>query len=202
MGTYSEVRLYELSDKGAKLLKVLGTSAGEPICYMVMCVAFSSDSRWLAATTWTNKRVLVWNADNGVLRGTSPSWRTIRWPSIFIPGQDRLVIGLHHKGVVLWDAGQAETGSSDRRQPRSRPVPLPSHRMGETAIVVGEWGGAVRLFDLHCRCAARPSRESTGTSAIAIALSSDGKLLATGGGDDNAGRGYLHLFDVVRRKEE
>ncbi len=201
VGSYADVRLYELSEKGAKLLKVLGTSAGEPACYMVMSVAFSADSRWLAATTWTNKRVLLWNTANGELHRQSPELTDNPMAVAFMPGQDRLVIGLQYKGVSLWHWDRADI------VPIRASVDKPARALavsadGQTVVVAGEWGGTIRLFDLYADAEARVLPRSTGAAALVLALAPDGKLLAASGGDEHAGHGYLHLFDVTRGKKE
>lgn len=202
VGTYGEVKLYELNDSGARLIKLLGSSTTQPVtCYMVMSVAFSFDSRWLAATSWSDRKVFVWDAVTGELKGMQQRQTDDPMAAAFIPGQQTLIFGMQGHGLVKWDIGKSTAHAlSTSRQTHVRGLAISPG--GRTAAVVGGWDTPVNLFDLHSDAPPRLIQKSTSTSAIAVIFSPDGKYLAASGGEEGPRRGYLHLWNVVRSKSE
>ncbi len=207
VGTYSELKLYQLNDTGPKLIEVLGKSTNSTvICYMVMSVAFSSDSQWIAATSWTDKAVAVWNAETGALRDVKRHQADEPEGISFIPDEDRVVFATQHKGLYVWDLSQAtiqpvEAGPPANRKPRVvRTLSvLPD---GQTIAAVGEWGGLISLYDLHQKTVPVENSQATGTSSYGLDISVDGTLLLLSGGDKDHRKGFIQLWKVVRESSE
>ncbi|MDX1948584.1 MAG: serine/threonine-protein kinase [Pirellulaceae bacterium] len=201
VGTYAEVRLYDCGGPELKLMEVLGTSTtGEVKCYMVKSVAFSSDSRWLAATSWADKTVAVWNAVDGTLSQAKQNLGNEPLACAFVPTTEELVFGASHDGLAMWNLAQdvvRPIAESEGIEVRSLAI-TPD---GASVIAIGQWDGDIRIYDLAGRIPPRTIRKSTGSSAAAVAISPDGKLLATAGGDEGQPRGYLHLWSVEPGKQ-
>jgi len=200
VGTYSEVRLYAIDGADVRLLKVLGTSTTPPAnCYMVMSVSFSPDNRWLAATSWADRKVIVWDATTGELRGLQDRQADDPMAVAFVPGQDHLLFGMHHRGLVLWDAAKRNLRpvvGSDHTDVRAIAV-MPD---GRNAIIVGEWDGPVRVYDLEGARAPKIITKATGASALSVAISPNARHVATAGGEQGQRRGYIHLWKVAAEK--
>jgi WD40 repeat protein len=198
VGSYTEARLYELDEGGARLIKVLGSSAeGQVKCYMVLSVAFSPDSRWLAATSWRDRCVAVWDAEGGQLREVVRGQPDDPTAVTFLGG-DQVLIGLFKAGVRLWNIKTAEMrplAASKGSELRSMAVG------GRNAIVVGEWGGTIRIYDRASEAPAQVIRAATSKSTLAVALAPDGRLAATCGGAEDERGGYIHLWQVTERTE-
>lgn len=200
VGTWAEVRLYELENTTPRLVKVLGTSTSGPVlCYMVHSVAFSTDSRWLAAATWHDKTVAVWDAKDGALHASISRQPTDPMAVAFLPGQDTVVFGLHDAGLYVWPISETVARPLNPGwNAHLRSFVLTAD--GHSAVVTGEWDGPLHVYAVHGARPPQVFKRSTRTSAITVAISSDGTQLATGGGEES-GRGYLHLWRVVPAKD-
>lgn len=200
VGTWAEVRLYELGNSAPRLVKVLGTSTSGPvICYMVHSVAFSTDSRWLAAASWHDKTVAVWDAKGGELRNSISKQPVDPMAVAFLPGQDAVVFGLHDDGLNVWRIGEPTVRAlSPQWTAHLRSFVLTPN--GQSAVVVGEWDGPLHVYDIERERPPQVFKRSTSTSAVAVAISPDGTKLVSGGGE-GPGRGYLHLWRVVPAKD-
>ena len=207
IGTYSEVRLYELFTEGPRLIKVLGTSTSSTVsCYMVMSVTFSADNRWVAATSWTDHTVAVWDAQTGELREVKQ--RQAREPIAlaFLPGQDRVLFGSHDQGLYFWDL-QGSIVS-----PLTHSLPKPGQSLGirslavspdgQSVFTIGEWGGGIRQFDLRSNRPPVISHKATATSSLGLAISPDGTRLVMSGGEPNRQKGFIHLWKIARERAE
>lgn len=201
VGTYSEIKLYELHDAGARLLKILGTSTSGPVnCYMVMSVAFSPDSQWLAGTSWTEKAVAVWSAADGEVKKVKTGQADEPMAIAFVPGHDRVVFATHAEGLWVWDIGKSVIRPvSDNLNANVRSIVLSAG--GKDAFALGEWGGSIRVHHLFDDSTQRPRTfdDDTHMDPVGLAISPDGRRIATGGGEereDHAARGYIHLWTV------
>ncbi|MBI5759673.1 MAG: protein kinase [Planctomycetales bacterium] len=197
VGSYGALRLYELDGSGARLLKLIGTStSGSVLCYMIHSVAFSSDSRWLAATTWSDKTVAVWNAETGTLHEARKDLGEQLVTVAFFLNQDRLLFGAQEEGVFSWNL--ADPRVAEIAPGRSKPVrSLAITPDGAWAIAVGEWGGPIRIHDLQGGKPPQIVNKATHTAALTVAISPDGRQVATGGGAQHDKRGYIHIWNIV-----
>lgn len=202
VGSYGDLCLYELDSSGPKFLKRLGDSSSSPVgCYMVKSIAFSTDSRWLAATTWTNKAVAVWDATTGELhqhhRDQPMQPITIR----FVPNQDQLIFGTQQDGLRFWDLSKSSItpiAASAGNEVRTVAVT----KDGNWAITVGPWGGLIRIHDVHSKLISRSVKQSQETAAMGIVISPTGQQLLTYGGDEGKPRGYINLWNIVAETSE
>lgn len=204
VGTAGSVDLYELNDTGGRHIAnlALANDRREFPSYMVNCVTFSSDSRRLAATSWS-LAVAVWNATNGELLATCQQQAHDLMSAAFVPGQDRLVFGAkNHDGLFVWDFLKPD--SPIRKLTSSvgtdiRTVAVTRHGI---AFVNGEWDGPVLAYDLNTDKALGKFRQETRAGATNMILSPDGRRLATCGGEERAPRGYIHIWKLVPETEK
>ena len=209
IGTYSELNLYRLDDSGPVLLKQLGNSSSKPIpSYMVESVCFSSDSRWVAAPSWENKTVAVWDAKTGDLRDFKQQLGDNLMGVSFVPGEDRLLFTVDSAGVFVWDlkdrvqsqpALLRESRLADSRE--VRPVAVTPD--GRYAAAVGEWGGGVWLYDVQQAAKTIAAIKSVNAKSIGLDISPDGSLLVVCGGEkDQEKNAFIHLWKIVRERSE
>ena len=202
VGTYAEIHLYQLDDSRPQLITALGTATDSPVsCYMVMSVSFSSDSRWVAATTWNKKAVAIWDATTGVLRDFKQDLGDQLMAVAFIPHEDRLVFAPEKQGLFIWDVPQSQVlplRASQFEDPREVRTIVVSPD-GRSVVSVGEWGGLICLYDLQHDSPPVETSKPTGSSPIGLNLSADGTQLVVSGGDKDHDRtGFIHLWKVVR----
>lgn len=207
VGTYSEVKLYQLTQTGPELIKVLGQSTNSTVvCYMVMSVAFSADSHWIAATSWTDKAVAVWNADTGALHDVKRGQAEQPESVTFIPDEDRLVFATQHQGLYVWDLNRQTIEPLAASQPANRKPRIVRSLLafpdGQTVAAIGEWGGLISLYDLHEKSGPVENSKATGTSSYGLDLSADGTLLLLSGGEKDRQNGFIQLWKVVRESSK
>lgn len=203
VGTDNFVDLYEIRDDGIRHLKQIGeahNSTKAISCYMNYGLQFSHDSRWLAATSWDTS-VGIWDAHTGDLKIARSDLAHQLMCVAFVPGRDRIVFGASDKeGLFVWDwsiAGssvrplEASIGHSHRS--------LSVSRQG-IALTNGDWDGPLLRYDLEQETLLPTIKRSTNFSAYALAISPDGRHVATGGGHHQDSRGFLHLWKVVPNK--
>ncbi|MDB5337585.1 MAG: serine/threonine protein kinase [Planctomycetaceae bacterium] len=207
VGTYSEAKLYQLSDTGLQFIALLGKSTdSEVLCYMVMSVAFSSDSQWVAATSWDDKTVAVWNTETGALREVKRQQAAEPEGLAFIPHEDRLIFGTKSNGLYLWDLKLKSVQPFLTSQPADRKPRIVRSILatpdGQNIAAIGEWGGLISLYDLHQNSEPVESSQATRTSSLGMDVSADGTLLLLSGGDTDHGNGFIQLWKVVRERSE
>ncbi len=204
VGTAGSVELFELTERGGKRLLQVATAddRAEFVARQVYCVAFSSDSRWLAATSW-EKRIAVWNANDGSLREVRKEQAHELMSVGFVPEQERLIFGASYDaGLFVWDF---KTPNSEIRPLRSshgrsaRSFAVTPHSV---AFVNGEWGGLIRVYDVNRDTLLGTAQQSTSAGATDLAMSRDGRLLATCGGEKSKAQGYLQVWGIVPTEEK
>lgn len=202
VGGYSDLWLYEVTSDGARMLKKLGDSSSSPVgCYMVKSLTFSPDNQWLAATSWNKKVVAVWNAVTGELHQYQADQPYEPIAVAFVPRQNRVVFGTHHDGLRLWDVAKSTVSpisASARSETRSVAVTAD----GQWALLVGEWGGRIRIHDLRGKLMSRSVDQSQDCSAMGVVLSPNGQQVLTFGGDEGRPRSYMNLWNIVAEKSE
>ena len=202
VGSYGDICLYELDRSGPKFLKKLGDSSSTPVgCYMVKSLDFSTDSRWLAATTWNNKAVAVWDATNGELHQHQSNQPMNPITIRFVPNQDQLIFGTQQDGLRFWDLSKSSVtpiAASSGNEVRTVAVT----KDGNWAMTVGPWGGLIRIHDVHSRLISRSVKQSQETAATGIVVSPNGQQLLTYGGDEGKPRGYINLWNIVAETSE
>lgn len=204
VGTTNSVELFELSDTGGRLLRQVATSndRAEFVARQIHCVAFSSDNRWLAATSW-EKQVGLWDASNGLLKATRKDLAHDLMAIAFVPGRERLIFGASYvEGLFVWDFDSPNSKilalkSTLKRKVRS--LAVTSH---EVAFVNGEWDGMIRIYDTSRDTQLGTAQQSTRAGVTDLVMSRDGSLLATCGGDDGTSNGYLHIWKIVAKNSE
>ena len=72
----------------------------------------------------------------------------------------------------------------------------------EVAFVNGEWDGMIRIYDTSRDTQLGTAQQSTRAGVTDLAMSRDGSLLATCGGDDGTSNGYLHIWKIVAKNGE
>ncbi len=204
VGTADSVDLYELNATGGRLIAnlALANDRREFPSYMVHCVTFSADNRWLAATSWS-LAVAVWDAASGDLRFVSKNQAHDLMSVAFVPGQDRVVFGAkNNDGLYVWDFQKPD--STIRKLTSSvgtdiRTVAATRHGI---AFVNGEWDGPVLAYDINADTALGKFRQETRTGATNMLLAADGRRLATCGGEPGQSRGYIHVWNLMPAKGE
>jgi serine/threonine protein kinase len=204
VGTQNSVELYELNATGGRFIAnlALANDTREFPSYMVHCVTFSADNRWLAATSWS-LAVAVWDGSSGELRFVSKNQAHDLMSVAFVPGQDRVVFGAkNNDGLYVWDFQKPD--STIRKLTSSvgtdiRTVAVTRHGI---AFVNGEWDGPVLAYDINADTALGKFQQSTRTSATNMLLAPDGRRLVTCGGEERAPRGYIHVWNLVPAKGE
>lgn len=206
VGTYAEVRLFQLDAAEPQLIQVLGTSSGSTVtCYMVLSVSFSSDSQWIAATTWGDKAVAIWSAKHGELRDIKRNQANQPMAVAFVPREDRILFGTSDEGLFDWDVGrstvrpilasQAINGQASKSIRTISITPDGGH-----VVTIGEWGGRIRCYSLHGNSNPVEFLKQTQTSSLGLDLSADGELLLMSGGEKD--RGFIHLWRMTRESVE
>jgi serine/threonine protein kinase len=203
VGTENSIELHELhDDEGPRHLRRVAEAHNDgPFpAYMVYGLRFSHDSRWLAATSWY-KSVGIWDARTGDWKATRKDLDHQLMSVSFLPGDQRVVFGASEKeGLCTWDWSTPDSGVDRLQASFGR-----SHRslvVSRHGIVVsnGEWDGTIDRYDLADGTRLPVIKRPTNLSSNALVASPDGRHVATGGGNAQDGRGFLHLWKVVSQE--
>ncbi len=202
VGGYSDLWIYDISDYQFSSGRKLGDSSSSPVgCYMVKSLAFSADSRWLAATSWDKKTVAVWNAESGELQRYQRDLPKEPHTIAFVPKTEQLVFGMHQEGLRLWDLSTVKIRSIPTSVGHeARTVAVTAD--GNWGLVVGPWGGLIRVHDLHGNQQSRSIKQPQEYAAMGVAISPNGLQALTWGGDEGRPRGYINLWSIVAEKSE
>jgi WD40 repeat protein len=179
-----DILLYEFRAGGA------GRPLGMPIRY-VKGLAFSPDGRILAASSYLDHEIVLWDLAAGRerarLRGhDSPVIRLAYAPD----GRSLASGGQSDEAIILWDLA---TGQPLRRLgvPPGPVISLAYSPDGRWLASTGDRGRHGRLWDLEGRGGDR-TIVSLSCARNPLAFSPDGRLLATAGAD-----GAVRLWDLV-----
>lgn len=199
VGSYGDARLYTLkSDGSPELLKRLGDSSTQPVCYMVMAVKFSPDSQQLAVTSWDSKQIILYAAQDGALIANQKGLAHEPFAIEFLSGE-RLVVGCGGGQIVIWE----QPGRSTLLTPLPRATFGELRAMsilpdGRTLVTAGEWGGGLRLVDLRSGGNIGHIRNDTSANSTAMVVLPKSRKLVLAGGSDSEHKGFLQLWDIVR----
>lgn len=199
VGSYGDARLYALQPDGSpELLKRLGDSSTQPVCYMVMAVTFSPDRRQLAVTSWDSKQVILYAAHDGTLIANQKGLSHEPFAVEFL-SSERLLVGCSNGQLVIWE--QPGRSALLTPLPRSAAGELRTMSMlpdGRTIVTAGEWGGGLRLVDLYSRGESGHIRNDASANSAAMVVLPKSRKLVLAGGSDSEHKGFLQLWDIVR----
>lgn len=159
------------------------------------CVRFSADDRWIGAAD-SNGVVRLWEAATGKLVWEKPAGagRDLA----FSPDGTMLAIGgFYSREITLWDLQKDELIRQLPQNARS----LEFSRDGAMLAAAGE-DAMVRLWDPRTGALLKEFKGHEG-GLYAVAISPDGRLLASGGGGDGTapGKNEVRLWDIATGEE-
>ena len=204
VGAANSIELYELNAQGGRHIGELTNSdeRREMPSYMVHCVTFSADSRWLAATSWY-KSVGVWNAENGQLHAVKRDQAHDLMSVAFLPQQDRLVFGAHNnEGLFVWNFNDKNSASRPLKSSIGRNVRSIALIGSDSVFVNGEWDGVIRSYAIADDAVVGRFQQETKSGATNMAVSPDGRQIVTCGGDAKYSRGYVQIWGVKNMRKE
>ena len=205
VGTSNSVELYELNAQGGRRIAELTDSEErrEMPAYMVHSVAFSADSRWFAAVSWS-KSVGIWDAASGELHAARKDLAHQLMSIAFLPGKAGVIFGEQSEaGLFVWDFHRPESAvrslsSSLKRSARS--IVVSPHNV---VFVSGEWDGILRTYDVSKDTELGRFQQATSMGATNMAVSPDGRTIAICGGRGSASNGgFVQLWKLVPGKAE
>ncbi|MCX7420021.1 MAG: serine/threonine-protein kinase [Planctomycetia bacterium] len=203
VGAANSIELYELNSQGARRIGEVTNSdeRREMPSYMVHCVTFSPDSRWLAATSWS-KTVGVWNAENGLLHAVRGDQAHDLMSVTFLPQQDRLIFGAHNnEGLFVWNFSEKNSASRPLKSSIGRNVRSIAVVGSDSVIVNGEWDGVIRSYAIADDTVVGRFQQETKSGATNMAVSPDGCQIVTCGGDAKYSRGYVQIWSVKKESK-
>lgn len=196
VATESEALLFELSHKGATLIRELGRSNGTPApCYMVHDLDFSPDGRWLAATAWSYN-AMIWNAETGELLVTKSDLPHEPMSLTFI-GSNKLIVGSRGGPLTVWERPFETQACRAFRGESTKELRALAVTEQGLLIAVGGWDMPASIFDASQEQLLSTIRHETPAAALNVAISPDQQVAVTCGGDSGT-RGYVHLWKLVR----
>ncbi len=200
VSTNNSIELYELDAKGARRIAELSNSGQLQgfASYMVYCLAFSSDSRWLAATSWIPS-IGIWDASTGAASTRLSISQHELMSVAFMPDNSSVVFGgKGDKGLHVWEFSQPNSTAKPLQSGADNDARTMLTRRPGLAIVNGDWNGAIRVYDVRADAYLGKFQQDTYAGASHMAISTDGRLLATCGGKGTAyDGGYVQLWKFV-----
>lgn len=205
VGTEGSVELFALDSAGGHPKNILATQdgTGSIPAYMVYSVVFSADDSLLAATSWS-RAVGIWEVSTGRLLHSRHDLGNEPISVAFLPGTARAVLGFKYQdGVHAWDYDQPTQPLRRIEAAGDRPVRTVVPLGASQVAIHGEWDGPIHLYDITRDRSGGTVQHSTRMSANALAISRDGRRLATGGGHgEPQDGGYLQAWTIERDPEE
>jgi WD40 repeat protein len=159
------------------------------------CVRFSADDQWIGAAD-SNGVVRLWETATGRLVWEKPQ-RTGRTLAFSPDGKTLAISGFYNREITLWDLQKNEFIRELPQNARS----MEFSKDGAMLAAAGQ-DAIVRLWDPRTGAVLKEFKGHQG-ALYAVAISSDGRLLASGGGGDGTapGQNEVRLWDVATGKE-
>jgi WD40 repeat protein len=195
VGTHALLRLYRVIDDSLQLHGDLASSTTRPVTgYIVEGLAFSPDSQRLAAVTWGETSVAVWQLPEAQLSDRLPRLEHEPMTLIFADTGRQLLFAYRTGPIKRWIPGSgrpAETIFDASDEVRAMAL-APDRR---TLAMVGPWGGPLRLFDVQTGGSPRTIRDNSNAASYCLIFSHDHQRLAIGGGSDTTS--FIKLWRVI-----
>lgn len=199
VATYGDVRLYAVKDDGrCDLIKSLGDSSTQLVCYMCKSTKFSPDDRLLAATSWESKQAIVWDADNGEFIGNQMGLPFDPFAIDFL-SNDCVIIGTGRGDISLW-RHPGTSKATITSLPKATADELRSIALlpdGRTLVTAGQWDGPLRLIDLPSQRELERVRNGVYSSPAALIVLPKSRKVVLAGGDDATHKGFIQYWDIV-----
>ncbi len=203
VGTETSLRVFEGQGEQLSERRTLTRSGSLPVGgYMTQGVAYSHDGRWLAATTWDQKgTVAIWDAQTYELKAHRSNFQSMPRAVSFSPRESAVAIGLSQSGgsggVRWWNF---ETNAEPRVLTSNSitGASLVFSPDGRSVLSVGGWDERVSLIDVQ-NSSNNDATERISKEGKVIALSADGRWVATAGGEEHAGGGQVRIWNVIAK---
>jgi WD40 repeat protein len=165
----------------------------EPHVVRVWFPRFSADSKWLATAhgSWDQKdagEVRLWNAATGELKHTLKQPRGIRSVA-FSPKSTLLAAGGYGNVILIIDP---ESGKILKKWSTPTSVQVLVFHPDEQRVISGHGNGSIHIWNVVSAKEVMAIPATRRGEIWGMALSSDGKLLATAGQG-----GYVRIIDVA-----
>ncbi len=159
------------------------------------CVRFSPDDQWIGAAD-SNGNIRLWDVDTGKLIWERPAG-TGRKFAVSPDGKMMAIGGYYNREITLWDLEKDELIRELPQNARS----LEFTRDGSRLVAAGR-DGIIRLWDSQTGDVVKEFQGHQG-ALYAVAISPDGRMLASGGGGDGTAPRHneVRLWDLASGKE-
>jgi len=164
----------------------------EGIPYFARALAFSPDGKSVAACDDSKNTLVVWDAANGKERFRITDQEQGKVSSLDFSPDGKLLASAGWYRVCLWDALTGKRQATFKHPAASNAVAFDA--TGNRLVT----GAEVCVIDVARREIVRRMMEGTRDRAGAVALSPDGKTIASGAGDDTR----IRLWDIETGKEK
>lgn len=151
---------------------------------------FSPDGRMLAAASTTQDGpVLIWDAATSARRAEIAHQHRFVYQIVFSPDSRTLALCGQRGSITLFESAGGKTkGTLDYRSPPRNAAFFP----GGAALAGGYFDGSIAVWKLDGAKQVFSVPAHTGRAGVTVAVSPDGKTLASAGGDD-----LVRLWTVV-----
>ena len=160
----------------------------------VHSVAFSSDGRYLASTSW-DKRILLWNLQQRPVQPQEIGKVEGDIFTIALSSDGKLLASGNDDGVILWDLTLPDEAPSLLRPQSVAALAVAISNDGKW-LAAGKSNGEVELWDLQTQELVTLPLSQHQRAVWTIAFSPDGKWLASGSSDTT-----IHLWELTNPPE-